>query len=367
MGTDLYLATPIRVVDTTAKIRLAMQYSEAGFHEDRSFALMLLVEAAKDGDAILERVSLSEALDPAWMQQHAAGFIRKVSLKIEGPRFAVLTITTTHPAWISHLPGRQWESRAFSNATSYKRCAAILPESESNAVVQTGENAGMMLVPTTLWTMAYEEPPSKMPTMLWVPQYGSAAYRVVNEVTGSQTRESLSAFGWRPVRARLSGFTRDGVLVLQGKHYQLWMFSAGAGGYQSGPYSEIEKIGALVFKPKALLGGKATYADVLNRMDPRIIAERRHGDTVELDLALGPDGRMPVVREPRDVERVTANRVRAHLMVSFELRPPKQLVAPLPNFDALDEAGLRAVFEAPPPIATLIVKTKKQGKQQADA
>lgn len=365
MATELYQATCLRVEGDTATVYLSMLYSEAGFHADRSFALMLLVEAARAGDPLAERVSLDEVLDPSWMERHATGFIRDIALEIEDARHASLVITATHPAWVAHVTDRQWSSTAFPSARWYKPCAPIVPGAP-DAAGPSDEHTGMMPVPTALWELD-DPPPAKLPAVVMVPRYGKASYRVVNELTGVQSRSSLAALAWRPVRLTASGFSNDGVLVLQGSRFQLWMFSAGAGGRLIERYDAIERIGALAWKPGAIPGAKISYATVLERIIPRVIGVRRNGAVTELDLALGPDGRLPVLRDASDIARLSGSRIQAQHVVSFELRAPAAPALPLPDLDALDAAAVRSVFEALPPVATLVVKTKKQGEREPSA
>ena len=331
MGSDLYR---VRVLDKQdKKVRLGVQVIHPDAMDlpgDKSFALMMLFEAAKTADPLVGEMGLEDSLDPKWNQRHAAGFVTKVAvLSIENPppedRYndpywndpeqwmrGEIEITVTHPDWIRHLrKGNTWASRAFQVTARYGRCAPIVPGADTREAKKatkeakapkepgSGANSGFVLVPPEVFAVL--SPPKTHLTALEMPAYGDGAYRATDIHTGPEiTNALLKKWDGRAVDlVGVYGKTR-GALIYSGKQSTVVRMTANGSSYSSGSLEGAKSLGLLELKPKARLGDKLRYETFLSQLPSRVVAVKRAGAKVELTLHLAPLGKLPKVAHTPD-------------------------------------------------------------------
>ncbi|MCY1013679.1 hypothetical protein OV079_50760 [Nannocystis pusilla] len=129
MGSDLYRVKVVSKKAATAVFDVKVIHPDIStIPEDRSFALMLLREAAKDS-LLAREVATADKTDKTWLKKYASGFIPSVALKCTGnsAKRGRLTVTVSDPAWIDHVkPGESFDTAAFQRIDKYDRHPPIL-------------------------------------------------------------------------------------------------------------------------------------------------------------------------------------------------------------------------------------------------
>ena len=190
MGSDLYKVKVVEKQDRTVKLRVEVVHPDSNYLSDGlSFALMVLHEGIpRDTETLLAKeISFDDTLDRGWLELYTRGFIERAETHIESGSSdaqsdkdwikGTLTITVTDPAWIAHLvPGAEFDSRAFDQASNFEDCSPIHPG-------QVDPNAKMpepfISIPGSMWD------DSGLPAAVRAPAYSSSGYRAVNLKKGT--------------------------------------------------------------------------------------------------------------------------------------------------------------------------------------
>jgi hypothetical protein len=389
MGSDLYVVRVASKRDRTVALDVKVIHPDAmQLPADPSFALMMLREPAESGAPLSEAVGFEETLDSKWMKKFAAGFV--ASVKVENVEKTAKTmkgtveITVTNPAWIAHVTkGARWDSRAFQLISKYDKCAPISPGQDDSP--DTGTSDGFMVIPTAVWLQ--HRLPKSAPAMTTIPAYGAGAYRMAEKIT-SPSPKVLAGLVGRPVRVERKTRAEDGVLFAMRGYFGLFGMREGSRGMSGVSPADITSIGLLELKPKARLGERLSYKYVSRAIDHRVVAAKRSGKRLELDVQLPPDLRMPsftsksqimvvlatpilrddklagsspLARALKEDSKRLAEQVSSYsdlangYIASFTLAAPKEKQKPS-DLDAMSEAEVRAYFDKPRPCAKLVIE-----------
>ncbi|MFY0534452.1 hypothetical protein [Nannocystis pusilla] len=302
MGSDLYRVKMVSKKATTAVFDVKVIHPDIStIPEDRSFALMLLREAANDS-LLARELTTRDMTDKAWLKKYASGFIPSVGLTTTGnsAKRGRLTITVSDPAWIDHVePGESFDTAAFQRLDKYDRHPPILPTKSAarptevdDADLEDGD--GFLWVPREAYGDVRMLKP--LPPFVQVPAYSLSAYEVVGEVTGKLAPKRLQAWHGKAVRVMASGRPQEGALGLLKDSADKFALLA----IQGWGWSKVEAIGRLRLKP-GRRGTKASYAEVLERVRTSAALVKKRGGTLELTCRLPPDGRKVPFASESDV------------------------------------------------------------------
>lgn len=302
MGSDLYRVKVVSKKAATAVFDVKVIHPDIStIPEDRSFALMLLREAAKDS-LLAREVAAADKTDKTWLKKYASGFIPSVALRFTGKsaKRGRLTVTVSDPAWIDHVkPGESFDTAAFQRIDKYDRHPPILatkgaaePPGVDGAALDDGD--GFLWVPREAFGDVRLLKP--LPPFVQVPAYSLSAYEVVDEVSGKIAAKRVQAWHGKAVRAMVSGRPQEGALgLLKDSADKFALLSL-----QGWGWSKVEAIGRLRPKP-GRRGTKASYAEVLERVRISAALVKKRGRTLELVCRLPPDGRKVPFASESDV------------------------------------------------------------------
>lgn len=302
MGSDLYRVKAVSKKATTAVFDVKVIHPDIStIPEDRSFALMLLREAADDS-LLAREVTTDDMTDKAWVKKYASGFIQSVGLTTTGKsaKRGRLTITVSESAWLDHVePGESFDTAAFKLLDKYDKHPPILltkgaakpPEVDDSAL---DDGDGFLWVPREAYGDVRMVKP--LPPFVQVPAYSLSAYEVVDEVSGKIAPKRLQAWHGKAVRVMASGKPQEGALgLLKDSADKFALLSL-----QGWGWSKVEAIGRLRLKP-GRRGTKASYAEVLECVRTSAALVKKRGDTLELTCRLPPDGRKVPFASESDV------------------------------------------------------------------
>ncbi|MDC0666459.1 hypothetical protein [Nannocystis radixulma] len=301
MGSDLYHVKAVSKQATTAVFDVKVIHPDVStIPEDRSFALMLLREAADDS-LLAREVTTDDMLDRAWVKKYASGFIQSVDLTTTGKsaKRGRLTVTVFEPAWLDHVkPGESFDTAAFQLLDKYSKHPPILltkGAAKAPAGDALDDGDGFIWVPREAHgPLELIEP---LPPFLQVPAYSLSAYEVVDEVSGKKIAPKLlQAWHGKAVQVTARGKAQGGALGFQKnlKDHVALLSVRGYGG------SKIEAIGRLRLKP-GRRGTKLSYAEVLEYTQTSVTQVKKKGDTLELTCRMPPDGRKVPFASESDV------------------------------------------------------------------
>ncbi|MCY0994907.1 hypothetical protein OV203_47710 [Nannocystis sp. ILAH1] len=302
MGSDLYRVKVVSKKATTAVFDVKVIHPDIStIPEDRSFALMILREAANDS-LLARELTTRDKTDRVWLKKYASGFIQSVALTPTGnsAKRGRLTITVSDPAWLDHMaPGESFDTAAFQRIDKYDRHPPILlttgaagPPEVDDSDLDDGD--GFLWVPREAYGDVRMVKP--LPPFVQVPAYSLSAYEVVDELSGKLAPKRLQAWHGKAVRVMASGRPQEGALgLLKGSADKFALLSL-----QGWGWSKVEAIGRLRLKP-GRRGTKASYAEVLERVRISAALVKKRGDTLELTCRLPPDGRKVPFASESDV------------------------------------------------------------------
>lgn len=302
MGSDLYRVKAVSKKGTTAVFDVKVIHPDIStIPEDRSFALMLLREAADDS-LLAREVTIDDMTDKAWVKKYASGFIPSVALTTRGnsAKRGRLTITVSEPAWLDHVePGESFDTAAFQLLDKYDRHPPILPTKGAVRPPEVDDSAlddgdGFLWVPReALGDVRMVKP---LPPFVQVPAYSLSAYEIVDDVSGKIAPKRIQAWHGKAVRVIISGRSRGGALgLLKDSADKFALLSLWGWGW-----SKVEAIGRLRLKP-GRRGTKTSYAEVLECVCTSATLVKKRGDTLELTCRLPPDGRKVPFASESDV------------------------------------------------------------------
>jgi len=289
MGSDLYRVKVISNKATTAVFDVKVIHPDVStIPADRSFALMLLREAADDS-ALAREVTTDDMIDKAWVKKYASGFIQSVDLSTSGKstKRGRLTITVFEPAWLDHVkPGESFDTSAFQLLDKYNKHSPIMvTKAKRPPEVDVHDDAeGFVWVPREAY--GHRELVEPLPPFVQLPAYSLSAYEVVDEMSAKLARGRIRAWNGKAVGVRASGKSRGGALAfMQGPKDRVALLSLQ--GYDT---SKVEAIGRLRLKP-GRRGTKLSYAEVFECVHTSVTRVKKRGATLELTCRMAPDGR----------------------------------------------------------------------------
>jgi|GEM_PF-3290861 len=299
MGSDLYRVTTLAKSDRAISLAIVVVHPDAIYiPADPSFALMVLHEAAEQGDALAGEVSFDDTLDTTWVKHYAKGFIRTVKvsgiIKKRTSMRGRMDITVSDPAWIAHIKkGDGWDSRAFALIGSYDDHALITPGSKG---VATDED-GFVWVPRECF-MDFTNVSDDMPALLEMPAYAPSAYAATERVEKPSRKVLQSWLGRAAIvdgtHGSVSGVTRDSVTLAR--------FDQGSRGFSTEQASWIAR-------PQLTSGRRGTklaYERVLAQAAITATIGKKSGTSLELALRMPPDQRKVPIASETDVLHLLA-------------------------------------------------------------
>ncbi|MFK7934817.1 MAG: hypothetical protein AB8G22_15015 [Saprospiraceae bacterium] len=297
----------INPVEASVKLHIRMFNPDgARIYGSVGFGLQLLDNGKWKGSLIGNEISFDDFTEPAWCQQYANGFVRRVE-KIEGdpvvppendndksdPDYypvdplptATMTIFVSDAAWLAHLTeGDEWESYAYEVARQYDACEPILyQEVQADGTVSTDLSEGWMPLPSFL----FPQGSYRLPNVVYFPKYTLSSYTVGETMAYSaDDPDALLALHGKYVKDVEHDST--GIFVWNDidKIYTIFSISRGSrGGHRYNYPDRIEKIGQLILKPNYQRCAKwMNHYDIFRHANPVIKSVQRVGTSVTLEV-----------------------------------------------------------------------------------
>ncbi len=309
---SLYEATVLQKVSpTVVDVNIRVVHPDAmHISATAGFVVMLLQESAHDGAPILKEIDFDSASDATWLRKYATGFVTNVetlsskNVPPEGWYFdndheywkreewlsSVIRITVTHQDWLQHLSeGSSWHGASYEPNSTYDLCDPVLPENETQDVAQSDadDRAGFLPIPTFFYPNLY----GKLPSPVWIPKYGPAAYIADETFSGDDvTQERINAMIGKPVLFTSWGSQDIGIVASEELVSTISTSSWGQTGISAGS----GEIGIARFNTsKKRLNEALTYSGMLDHVEPLIESVSVKGNKATLTIiCVNPDKKL---------------------------------------------------------------------------